>query len=141
MIEVTNSAAQTVAPGAAVTFDTLIYRSNCGECIDNGYNNSRPFNNVKLTGKGNTYKLEFSGNISSDTVGTPVQLAIAFGGTALPETVMESTPSAANAFNNVSTGTYVRNACGDSNRVTVVNTGTTPVLLSANMNLRISRRG
>lgn len=136
MIELSNSVAQTVAPGAAVTFDKVVYHGGCGECYDR-----RILNSVKLTGRGSTYKLEFSGNISSDTAGTPVQLAIAFGGTALPETVMESTPSAANAFNNVSTGTYVRNDCCDFDRITVVNSGTNPVLLSANMNLRIARRG
>lgn len=141
MIELSNSVAQTVAPGAAVTFDKVIYRGGCGECINNGYDNSRAVNSVKLTGKGNSYKLEFSGNIASGTAATPVQLAIALGGTAMPETVMVSTSSAANAFNNVSTGTFVRNTCCDFNRISVINTGTTPVLLSANMNLRIARRG
>lgn len=138
MIELRNSVAQVVAPGATVTFDTIVYRSKCGcgECYDR-----RIANSVKLTGRGGTYKVEFSGNISSDTAGTPVQLAIAFGGTALPETVMESTPSAANAFNNVSTGTYVSNDCCDCDRISVVNSGTNPVLLSANMNLRIARQG
>lgn len=133
MIELRNSAAQTIAPGAAVTFDTVIGRTGCGECYRQGTNS------VKLTGRG-LYKLEFSGNISGTAAGVPVQLAIALGGTALPETVMVSTPSAANAFNNVGTGTYIFNCCGDFDRVTVVNTGTVPVILSANFNLRIARR-
>lgn len=136
MIELTNSVAQTVAPGAAVTFDKVVLHSGCGECRD-----VRVPTSVKLTGKGGIYKVEFSGNIASPTAATPVQLAIALGPVALPETVMVSTASAANAFNNVSTGTYIRNDCCDFDRITVVNTGTAPVLLSANMNLRIARRG
>lgn len=136
MIVLTNSVAQTVAPGAAVTFDKVVLHTGCGECHDR-----RVPNSVKLTGNNGTYKIEFSGNIASPTAATPVQLAIALGPTALPETVMVSTPDTAEAFNNVSTGTYVRNNCCDFDRITVVNSGTTPVLLSANMNLRISRRG
>ena len=136
MIEVTNSVAQTVAPGAAVTFDRVVAHSGCGECRDR-----RVPTSVKLTATGGVYKVEFSGNIASATAGSPVQLAIALGGSPLPETVMVSTASTANAFNNVSTGTYIRNDCCDFDRITVVNTGTTPVLLSANMNLRIARRG
>ena len=136
MIELTNSVAQTVAPGAAVTFDKVVLRSGCGECRD-----ARIPTSVKLTGNGGLYKIEFSGNIASSTANTPVQLAIALGPVALPETVMVSTTSTANAFNNVGTGTYVRNDCCDFDRISVVNTGTAPVLLSANMNLRIARRG
>lgn len=136
MIVLSNSVAQTVAPGAAVTFDTVKFRSGCGECFD-----KRIPTSVKLTGRGGSYRVEFSGNISGTAAGTPVQLAIAFGGSALPETVMVSTPSAANAFNNVGTGTDVRNDCCDFDRITVVNSGTVPVLLSANMNLRITREG
>lgn len=136
MIELTNTAAQTIQPGQAVTFNRVLAHTGCGECFDNRV----PFS-VKLRAQGGNYKVEFSGNIASPTAATPVQLAIALGSVGLPETVMVSTASAANAFNNVSTGTYVKNNCCDNDRITVVNTGTTPVLLSANMNLRIRRVG
>lgn len=133
MIQLTNTSAQTIQPGQVVTFNQVSIHSGCGECYRPGTNS------VKLRANG-MYKIEFSGNIASDTANTPVQLAIALGGIALPETVMVSTPSAANAFNNVSTGTELRNCCDDFDRITVMNSGTTPVLLSANMNLRIERR-
>lgn len=136
MIELTNSVAQTIAPGAAVTFDTVLKKSGCAECWTRQIPTS-----VKLRASGGQYMAEFSGNIASDTADTPVQLALAIAGTALPETVMVSTPSAANAYNNVSTGTNIDNTCCDLGRVSVINTGTVPVLLSANMNLRIWRRG
>lgn len=133
MIQLTNNSAQTVQPGQIVTFNQVSLHSGCGECYRTGTNS------VKLRANG-IYKVEFSGNISSDTAATPVQLAIAIGGLPIADTVVVSTPSAANDYNNVSTGAYIRNCCGDFDRVTIVNTGTVPVLLSANMNLRIERR-
>lgn len=133
MIQLTNTAAQVVQPGQIVTFNQVSLHSGCGECYRQGTHS------VKLRANG-IYKVEFSGNIASDTADTPVQLAIALGGFPMAETVMVSTPSAANAYNNVSTGTYIRNCCGDFDRITVMNSGTVPVLLSANMNLRIERR-
>lgn len=136
MTELTNTVAQTIQPGQAVTFNKVLVHTGCSECFDARV----PFS-VKLLGKGGLYEVEFSGNIASSTAATPVQLAIALGSVGLAETVMVSTVSAANAFNNVSTGTYVRNNCCDNDRITVINTGTSPVLLSANMNLRIRRVG
>lgn len=136
MIELTNSVAQTIAPGAAVTFNTVLKHTGCAE-----FYNSRIPNSVKLTGQGGLYRVEFSGNVSGDAADTSVQLAISQGPVALPETVMESTPAVANLFNNISTSTYVANDCCDFNRIAVVNTGTVPVLLSANMKLAIMRVG
>lgn len=133
MIELTNSVAQTIQPGQAVAFDRVLLHTGCGECFTERANNS-----VKLRNKG-IYEVQFSGNIASPTAGTPAQLAIALGGQALPETVMVVTTSAANAFVNVATGTFVKNCCCDFDRITVINTGTTSTLLSANMNLRIKR--
>ena len=132
MIELTNSAAQTIQPGQSVTFNTVVLHTGCGEC----YRRNTP--SVKLRANG-IYEVSFSGNVSGTTAGTPVQLAIALGGIGLPETVMVSTPATANAFNNVSSGTFVQNTCGDYDRVTVINTGTVPVLLAANMNFRVRR--
>lgn len=133
MIELTNSAAQTVQPGAAVTFDTVMLHTGCGECFTKG------IPSVKLRAIGGTYKIDFTGNVSSTAANTPVQLAVALGGVAIPATVGVSTPAAENAFNNIAIGTYAKNMCGDLNRVSIVNTGTVPVLLAANMNLRIAR--
>lgn len=136
MIELTNSVAQTVQPGAAVTFDTVLKHTGNAEC----YNRRIP-TSIKMTGQCGLYRVEFSGNVSGDAADTPVQLAIAQGPVALPETVMESTPAVANLFNNISTSTYVANDCCDFERIMVVNTGTVPVLLSANMKLALIRVG
>lgn len=138
MIELTNTAAQVIQPGQAVTFNTVLRKPCRGgsECF-----NSQIPTSVKLKACG-VYDVMFSGNISGTTAGTPVQLAIALGGYPLPETVMVSTPAAADAFNNVATSTFVSNGCCDcgADRVSVVNTGTVPVTLSANFNLKIIRR-
>lgn len=133
MIVLTNTVAQTVQPGQVVTFNTVKLHTGCGECYRQGTNS------VKLKTNG-VYEVDFFGNVASSAAGTPVQLAIALGGVAQPETVMVSSPATADTYNNISTGTFLKNCCGDFDRVTVVNTGTAPVLLSANMNLRIARR-
>ena len=132
MIELTNSVAQVVQPGQSVAFNTVVLHTGCGEC----YRRNTP--SIKLRANG-IYEVAFSGNITGATPTTPVQLAIALGGIALPETVMVSTPATANAFNNVATSTFVQNTCGDFDRVTVVNSGTEPVTISANMKFSVRR--
>lgn len=132
MIELTNSVAQTIEPGAAVAFDTIVMHTGCGEC----YRQRNP--SVKLRFRG-VYEASFSGNVAAGTDATPVQLAVSFGGVALPESVMVSTPTTANTYNNISTSTYVENSCGDYDRVSIVNSGTSPVILSANMRFTVRR--
>ena len=132
MIELTNSVAQVVQPGQSVAFNTVVLHTGCGEC----YRRNTP--SIKLRANG-IYEVAFSGNSTGATPATPVQLAIALGGIALPETVMVSTPATANAFGNVATSTFVQNTCGDFDRVTVVNSGTEPVTISANMKFSVRR--
>lgn len=134
MIKVTNTAAQTIQPGAAVTFDKLLLRSGCGEC----YNTQIPAS-VKLCAKG-IYEIHFSGNITSNAAATPIQLAIAIGGTPMTDTVMDATPAAAGDLANVSSSTIVRNCCCDLERVSVVNSGTNPLVLAPNSNFYIIRK-
>ena len=74
MIELTNSAAQTVQPGAAVTFDTVMLHTGCGECFTKG------IPSVKLRAIGGSYKIDFTGNVSGTAANTPVQLSVALGG-------------------------------------------------------------
>lgn len=132
MIELTNTSAQVIQPGQSVAFNTVVLHTGCGEC----YRRNTP--SVKLRANG-IYEIAFSGNVASATAATPVQLALALGGIGLPETVMVSTPATANTFNNIASSTFVQNTCGDYDRVTVINTGTTPVTLSANMKLSVRR--
>lgn len=139
MIVLSNTTAQLIQPGQAITFDKLIFKSGCGEC----YRKQLPKSVALTADRGGVYSLGFSGNVTSATAGSALQLAIAIGGEALVETAMNSTPSAANALNNISTETrfQVGCKCSDANRVSVINTGATPVTLAPNSSLVIDRRG
>lgn len=134
MIVLSNLSAQVIAPGQAVTFDNLVLKSGNCEC----WNRQLP-NSVKLKAQG-IYSLGFSGNVSVATVGQSAQLAIAVAGQPLVETTMISTPSTADALNNISTETRYRNCCCDMDRISVINTGTAPVTLAANSALVIERK-
>lgn len=121
MILLTNSDAQTVEPGAAVTFDTVIFQTGNGECHRNGSSG------VSLRFKG-IYEAFFSANIGGEAAG-PVELSLTLDGDALPETVMESVTAAAGDLSNVSTMTAIKGCC--EGRVAVSNTGADPVTVEA----------
>lgn len=133
MIELSNLTAQTVQPGQTITFDKVHLYTGRAEC----YNSQVP-NSVKLKCQG-IYEIEFSGNIAANAATTPIQLSLAAGGFPLVETVMNATPAAAGDVVNVSTGTYFKQCCDDSSRITVINSGTAPLVISPNSNLRIRR--
>lgn len=135
MIELSNRVAQTIQPGQVVVFDRVVTRAGSGEC----WNRQLP-NSVKLS-RNNVYSLEFHGNVSTPTAGTPMQLAIAVGGQPLVETAMNSTPSTANALNNIGTRTMFQVCCCDMDRVTVMNTGAVPVTLAPNPSFIVSSAG
>lgn len=134
MIVLSNLTAQTIAPGQSVTFDKVILKSGCCEC----YNSQLP-RSAKINARG-IYSLGFSGNVTSATAGAALQLAIAVGGQPLVETAMNSSPAAANVLNNISTETRYRICCDDLNRISVINTGATPVILAPNSALVLDRR-
>lgn len=137
MTQVSNTTTQTLQPGQALKFDgTNFLHTGCGECF-----NSQIPASVKLNGNcGAVYEIQFEGNVTSDTAG-PVQLALALADQPLVQTAMNATIAAANDLVNVSTGTYLRMCCGDANRVSVINTGTTAVTVAQNSSLRICRKG
>ena len=132
MIVLSNSTEQTLTPGQSITFDLVKLHTGCGECHRAGTSS------VKLRCNG-VYDVSFAGNIGS-TVAGPVQLVIELGGDPLTETTMISTPSAVGDLNNVASGTYVKNCCGDYDRITVTNNGTSDVVVGANSVLKIGRR-
>lgn len=123
---------QTLLPGQALTFDLVKLHSGCGEYHREGSSA------VKMRCSG-IYELSFHANIGG-TVAGPVQLALQVGGETLQETTMISTAAAVGDLNNVGAETRVRNCCGDYDRVTVVNTGTSDVVVGPNAALVIGRR-
>lgn len=137
MIQVRTLTAQTLQPGQALNFDsTNVLHTGCGEC----FNRQVP-TSVKLRGGCNSvYDIQFSGNASTAGGATPGQLSLAVAGQAIIDTEMDVQSAAADQLVNISTGTLFRVCCGDLNRISVINTGTNPVTVAANANLRISRR-
>lgn len=135
MMVLSNLTAQTIQPGAAVTFDKVVMKSGNCECF-----NSQLPTSVRLKANPGIYSLGFSGNVTSDTAGAALQMAIAVAGQPLVETAMNSTPAAANDLNNISTETRFRVGCSDLARVSVINSGAVPVTLAPNSSFVIERR-
>ena len=132
MIELSNTTAQTIPVGGMVSFDKVLLKSGCDVC----YNSMVP-TSVKLRSK-TIYDIEFHGNITSATAGDTVQIAVAVDSTPLAQTAMNATPAAAGDLVNVSAGTYFRNCCCDLDRISVMNTGTVPVVIAPNSSFRVA---
>ena len=132
MIVLSNSATQALTPGQAVTFDSVILHTGNAECHRKGSSS------VKLRCNG-LYEVSFSGNITSNATGS-VQLSLAIDGTALSDGTMITTPAAAGDINNVAKTTLVSNCCGGSDSITVVNNGTTDVVVQPGTTLYIARK-
>ena len=132
MIELSNTTAQTLTTGQAITFDKVLLKTGCAEC------HRTNTSSVKLCAKG-TYVISFSGNIGAEAATTPVQLAIQLGGDTIVGSTMISETAASGDLNAVAKTVPVRNSCCDYDRVTVVNTGTNSVSVGANSILFIRR--
>ena len=133
MLLLSNFDTQIIQPGQSVIFNETLLNTN-GCCC-----NRHTRNSAKLCSRG-AYEVSFTGNVSGDA-GTQANLAIALGGEIRPETTMTATITAAGDVFNVSATTLVNKCCCDFDRITVVNTGTTPVTLAANPSLAIHKVG
>lgn len=132
MIELSNTAAQTIAPGQSLTFDTVILKTGCAE----GHRTNSGI--VTLKANCAVYEVHFAANVSGTAAG-PVQLAITLDGEPLAETTMISTVTTAADPNNVATATLVKTACDCCAHISVTNTGTSDVVVSANPALFVKR--
>lgn len=135
MIVLSNLTEQTLQPGQALTFDDVKLKSGNCECF-----NSQLPTSVKLKACCAIYKLSFTGNVATDTAGNAVQLSMGIGTQPLVETRMDSAPAAANAFDNVHSSSLFRNSCGDANRISIINSGTNPVIVAPNSAFVVERR-
>lgn len=131
MVVLTNTTAQTLQPGQSITFDNLVTWSGNGECARSGGPVGLRFPNA-------IYKLFFKGLVTG-AAAIPVQLSIALGGAALPETRMVYTPAVADAVGTVSAETYARTCGSMANTVTVTNSGTTEIAIQPNSCLTVIR--
>ena len=132
MIELSNTAAQTIAPGQSLTFDTVLLKTGCAE--------AHRTNSGIVTLKANcaVYEIHFAANISATAAGT-AQLAISLDGEPLIETTMINSISTAGDPDNAATATLVKTGCGCCGKISVTNTGTTSVIVSANPALFVKR--
>lgn len=138
MIVLTNTTEQVLQPGQALNLDEVILHTGNGEgccCARNEYHR-RNTSNVRLNGKGGVYSVFFAANIDGATADAAVQLSLQLSGSTLPET---TAISAASGFNNVARQTLVRNGYNETDRISIVNTGTIPVTVGANSVLTVVR--
>lgn len=133
MISLSNSTEQVLEPNESITFDLTLLRTCCND-IRHRVSSA----NVELV-RGNIFDIDFSANIAGEAAG-PIELSVKLDGEALPESVMVSTPAAANELNNIARpGIRVRKI-GCSNTITVTNTGTANIILPAKSALLTIRR-
>ena len=132
MIVLSNSVAQTLAPGQSATFDTVVLKAGNAECF-------RPNSGaVRLRFNDSIYEASFGANIGATEAGD-AQIAIFYDGSPMLETTMISATATAGDLNNVYRKTPVKNCCCNSGAVTIVNTGTTTVTIGANPLLYVRR--
>lgn len=131
MVVLKNTTTQVLQPGQSITFDSLVTWSGNGECARSGGPVGLRFGNA-------IYKLFFKGLVTGAAT-TPVQLSIALGGAALPETTMIYTPAALDAVGTVAAETYARTCGFGGNTVTVTNSGTNPITVQPNSCLTVIR--
>lgn len=87
---------------------------------------------------GHKYLVAFSANVAGAAADTEVTLALALGGEELIGARMASTPSAADAYNNVATFAEIVVPCGCCYTLSVENIGLVPISV-ATANLIIFR--
>lgn len=131
MIQVSSLTTQTLQPGQSLVFGKVNVKSSCKnhQCF-----NSMLPTSVKLCSKG-IHDVSFHANITSTTAGAVLQLALALEGQPIVTTAMQAVPAAAGNLVNVSARTLIKNCCCDADRISVINTGATPVTITQNATL------
>lgn len=124
MIELTNTAVQTVEENASVVYDTVVVRGGCAERHRGG----SAFITLLKPGR---YLVTFSGNIAIPTGGTvgEISLGMTQDGEVLTGSVMRATPAVVEEYFNVSTQHYVDVYCGCCVNVGIKNTSGEAVLV------------
>lgn len=134
MLELTNSSALTLAAGETAIFDTVRFRFGADTCTKAGTGSIKMRCNA-------VYEVRFTGNIATADAAGTAQLAIETGGVVDPAGTILSQTATAGAANAVERTLYEVNCCGDYSRVTVVNTGTVPVVIEPGAVLSVRKVG
>lgn len=125
MIELSNSAELTLQPGQTAIFDTVLLHTGCDTCTRSSTGS------IKLRCCG-PYEVRFTGNIGTAGDTGTAQLSIAMGGVTYPPSTIISETATVGTLNAVERTFYLANRCGDYDRLTVTNTGTTALTIGAN---------
>lgn len=125
MIELINTAVQTVQPGQSVVYNTTAVRSACGK---ERHRQGSAFVTLLPPGR---YLVTFSGNIAVPTGETveEISLGISQDGEVLGGSRMRVTPAAVEEYFNVSTQHYVDAFCNCCVNVAVTNTSSIQILV------------
>ena len=126
MIELNNTAVQTVAAGQSVIYNATAVKGGCAERHRAGSAQ------VVLTKPGR-YLVGFSGNIAIPTGGTAgeISLALTYDGEPIAGSAMRITPAAVAQYGNVSTQHYVDVYCNCCVAVSVQNTSGVAILVES----------
>lgn len=127
MIELINTAVQTVEVGQSVVYNAVAVRSTCGR---ERHREGSAFVTLLPPGR---YLVTFSANLAvptGETVGE-VSVGITQNGEALGGSIMRVTPAAVEEYFNVSSRHYVDTYCNCCVDVGVRNTGDIPVLVDS----------
>ena len=134
MIELINTAVQTVPVGLSVVYNATAVRSSCGR---ERHREGSAFVTLLPPGR---YLVTFSGNIAvpeGETVGE-ISLGITQDGEVLGGTIMRATPAAVEEYAEVFRQIYVDTYCRCCVNVGVQNTSGIPILVD-NPNITVVR--
>jgi hypothetical protein len=138
-MEVTANALQTVAPNGNVIFTETAVKGNCSILVREGSGL------VTLRGLATQqcrarFLITFGGNVAIPAGGTvgPITLGLAINGENVGAATMISTPTAAEAFNNVSSSVYIDVPTGCNYTISVKSLTTTDIDVQ-NANLIVER--
>lgn len=128
MINSFNEAVQTVASQSNITFlSTRVRTGSCCGC--RGWLNHDEGSGIFTITKPGVYLISFNGNVAIPTGGTvaPITVAITQSGETLQGSEMVSTPTAVEAFNNISASVLIRVPCNVGAVIGVKNVGADPI--------------
>lgn len=138
MLALSNSTAQTVAPGQAVTFNTVLLSTGTAERF------RKNAGLISLRASKGIYGITYRANIGDSTGTAAAQLSVQFNGATLPETTAITPTPVAGDLSNVTGGTDLYSGsqctCGSFGNITLVNTGTTTITVGANAMIEVIRR-
>lgn len=129
---------QIINPGEAFVFTTtpvpcrlglIRHREGTGNFLLAGYSVLKRICGMLTRNRTSDYEVYFGSNVGIPEGGTvePISVSISLDGATIPASTMQSTPAAAQEFNNINRAIAVEVWPGCCETITVRNTGTQPI--------------